>query len=443
MRTLFLDNRMEMISANFQSNQTNTIEQRREQIKQWMQLCRESTLALFEKMDYPIFCQQAHPDYSPVGWHLGHIGYTECLWLLERCAKSSVIPVFQERKNVDYRRLFAADGLPKGERANLPTLAETIDYLAAVREQVFDYLQVAPLEEQERLWRFILQHESQHCETIVFLLELQRKESEQTQLLTSSTSQTLIEIRQSPEIYIPAGEFEMGSDSIDALDNERPSHRVYLDSYSIDRCPVTCGEYRQFMLAGGYQNRELWSSAGWEWLQANPITQPLYWQEDFVWENHPVCGVSWYEADAYARFVGKRLPTEAEWEKAASWDAVAEMRRTYPWGEAPPDGERCNHNYIYSGTTPVNARLTGESSYGLVDALGNVWEWTASWFDAYEGFEYYPYRGYSQVYFDGEHRVLKGGSWITRPFALRCSFRNWYHPFVREIFAGFRCARSW
>lgn len=433
---------MEMISAKFQPNQTSSIEQRREQLKDWMRLCRESTLTLFDGMDYQTFCQQVHPDFSPVGWHLGHIAYTECLWLLERCAKSSFTPVFKQRKNIDHRRLFAADGLPKGERANLPTLADTIDYLAAVRKQVFDYLQVVPLNEQERLWRFILQHESQHCETICFLLELQRIKSKPNQLLISSLSFPLIENHQSREIEIPAGEFEMGSDSLDALDNERPRHRVYLDSYLIDKYPVTCGEYRQFMLAGGYQNQELWSPAGWEWLQNNSIIQPLYWKEDAVWDNHPVCGVSWYEADAYARFVEKRLPTEAEWEKAASWDAAAGVRRTYPWGEALPDGELCNHNYIYRGTTPVNAHPTGESSYGLQDVLGNVWEWTASWFDGYEGFEYYPYRGYSQVYFDGEHRVLKGGSWVTRPFGLRCSFRNWYHPFVREIFAGFRCARS-
>jgi formylglycine-generating enzyme required for sulfatase activity len=151
--------------------------------------------------------------------------------------------------------------------------------------------------------------------------------------------------------------------------------------------------------------------------------------------------VSWYEADAFARFAGKRLPAEAEWEKAVCWDAVKGSRRTYPWGEDPPDASRCNHDNLYAQTTPVGAFPAGASACGVCDALGNVWEWTSSWFEGYEGFEFYPYACYSQVYFDRQHRVLKGGSWATRPRGLRGSFRNWYHPWVRQLFAGFRCAR--
>jgi ergothioneine biosynthesis protein EgtB len=242
-------------------------------------------------------------------------------------------------------------------------------------------------------------------------------------------------------IEIPSGYFEQGNESIDALDNERPVHRVNLEAYWIDRYPVTCGQYRKFMEAGGYHNPNWWSAAGWKWLHQQ-VTQPLYWSDHPCWNNHPVCGVSWYEAEAYARFVGKRLPTEAEWEKAASWDVENRVRGTYPWGEAALDSDRCNHDNVFSQTTPVDAYPDGQSTYGLYDTLGNVWEWTASVFHGYEGFVSYPYAGYSKVYFDGQHQILKGGSWATRPWALRCSFRNWYHPGVRQILAGFRCARS-
>ena len=423
--------------------------------------CRFKTLALFEGIDEATFCSQPHPDFSPVGWHLGHIAYTESLWLLERSAsKPCLFP--------EYRKLFAADGLPKSERVLLPNLEEIRYYLDTVREKVLEYFKVADIDQQQRLCRFLIQHESQHCEIISFVLELV-----ETRLIASvqepRVETRLIASLQEPEVIIPphlpsphstaftemipipAGEFEQGSDSSDALDNERPVHRVYLDSYWIDRYPVTCRQYRAFMEAGGYQNPRWWSEVGWQWLQTEQVQQPLYWCNDDayggklrLWDNHPVCGVSWYEAEAYCQFVGKRLPTEAEWEKAASWDANANRRRTYPWGDEEPtaQSENCNCDRLIGKTTPVDTYPAGQSAYGLYDTLGNVWEWTASWFAGYDGFQSYPYIGYSQVYFDQQHRVLKGGSWATRSWVLRSSFRNWYHPGVRQIFAGFRCAAS-
>ncbi|MBR8836961.1 MAG: ergothioneine biosynthesis protein EgtB [Stigonema ocellatum SAG 48.90 = DSM 106950] len=430
--------------------------------------CRAKTLTLFESMDETTFCCQAHPNFSPVGWHLGHIAYTESFWILERCAGLECL--FPQ-----YRKLFAADGLPKTERVKLPNLEEILDYLDTVRKKVLGFLEVA--DQQELLWHFLLQHESQHSEIITFVLELQRLSNINHQLsvqqvvtgdrrqgtgkeillrfgcgLNPPTDRTS---RQSPVaspqpavenpasmIHIPAGKFEMGNNSIHALDNERPMHEVYLEAYWIDRYPVTCGQYRAFLEARGYQNPHWWSQAGWEWLQTQQVKQPLYWSCDPTWDNHPVCGVSWYEAEAYSRFVNKGLPTEAQWEKAASWDATANRRRTYPWGDEEPTLEHGNYDNVRGKTTPVDAYPAQASAYGLYDALGNVWEWTASWFDGYPGFQSYPYVGYSQVYFDNQHRVLKGGSWATRPWVLRSSFRNWYHPGVRQIFAGFRCVRS-
>ena len=408
-----------------------------------MHQCRSGTLVLFEGMDEATLRRQAHPDFSPVGWHLGHIAYIESLWLLERGA--GMPPLWAE-----HRQLFAADGLPKTKRVNLPTLTEVCNYLDTVREKVLTYLETTDLDGQERLWHWLIQHESQHSEIIAFVLQLQ---SWQMKLVeggqdAGQTRDTCSNQHSSEMIQIPSGYFEQGNDSIEALDNERPLHRVTLETYWIDRYPVTCGQYRAFMEAGGYQNYRWWSADGWEWLQLHLVTQPLYWTNDPAWDTHPVYGINWYEAEAYARFVGKRLPTEAEWEKAASWDSAAGRRRIYPWGEEEPAAHLCNYACLGMDgdtplqTTPVDAYPAGLSPYGCYDMLGNVWEWTASVFHGYEGFVTYPYAGYSKVYFDGQHRVLRGGSWATRSWALRSSFRNWYHPGVRQILAGFRCAKS-
>ncbi len=445
---------------------SKSIQSCREAIYRDLQQCRRGTFKLFTDIDYDTFCRQAHPDFSPVGWHLGHIAYTEDLWLLQRCA--GLKPVFPE-----YHQLFAADILPKKQRVFLPTLPEVELYLDAVRKKVLDYLEVAPIAEQERLWRFIIQHESQHCETVAFVLQMQKKKEgrHDRDLDTDTRINSLqhrgikqqkfpmpnaqcpmpnaqcpmpnyqLPITDSPAIEIPGGEFYMGSDAAEALDNERSRHLCYLEAYSIDRYPVTCGQYRNFMESNGYQNSDWWSADGWKWLQSAKVDRPLYWSENPAFNNHPVCGVSWYEAEAYCNFIGKRLPSEAEWEKAASWDATNQTYRIYPWGEEQPNGSLCNHGNNIANTSPVDAFPKGASAVGCWDMLGNVWEWTASTFDAYPGFESYPYRGYSQVYFDGEHRVLKGGSWATFPQALRSSFRNWYYPGVRQIIAGFRCAK--
>ncbi len=392
--------------------------------------CRLKTLQLFEDMEQSTFCSQAHPEFSPVGWHLGHIAFTESLWLLEHSGGlASSFP--------QYRKLFAADGLPKSQRVQLPNLQQTLDYLEKVRKQVLQRLEVVDIAKEERLWRFLIQHESQHCEIISFVLELMKWEKGKIENISYTSSHNNI----TEMVLIPAGEFEQGSNDIYALDNERPGHKVYLESYYIDRYPVTCGQYRLFMEAGGYQDSQWWSEAGWKWRETEQVIKPLYWSGEGNWDNHPVCGVSWYEAEAYSRFVGKRLPTEAEWEKAASWDAKAACRRIYPWGDKSPSSKNCNCDRLIGHTTPVDKYPEGQSAYGLYDTLGNVWEWTGSWFDGYDGFQSYPYIGYSQVYFDNKHRVLKGGSWATRHWGLRNSFRNWYYPGVYQIFAGFRCAK--
>ena len=385
-----------------------------------LQQVRQSTLDLLAEIDEPLFYTQAHPDFSPIGWHFGHIAFTEAYWILEHLGH--LPPSFLE-----YHRLFAADGLPKKERENLPSISTIQDYLGVIRSRVLKYLESVPRLEQERLWRWLVQHESQHCETIAFLWQLHQQRSNINSLVNFNRSTSPLTTDSSAfneMVKVEAGEFTIGSNAIVALDNERPAHKIYLNTYWIDRFPVTCKQYRQFMAAGGYQKRQYWSNKGWQWLQQHPVSQPLYWVDSSDWDDHPVYGVSYYEAEAYARFAHKRLPTEVEWEKSASRASL-----------------KCNHNRLVGHTTPVNA-YPDASEYGCRDMLGNVWEWTSSWFDSYSGFAYYPYSGYSEVYFDGKHKVLKGGSWATGNSGLRTSFRNWYHPHVRQIITGFRCARN-
>jgi gamma-glutamyl hercynylcysteine S-oxide synthase len=357
----------------------HVLAQTKAEIKQDYLDCRTHTIKLLTGIDYDTICQQAHPEFSPVGWHLGHIGYTEAYWILGKCAG---LPPIQPH----YDHLFAADGLPKSQRVALPELSEIFDYLALIRDRVLLYLDQAPLPQQERLWRWLLQHESQHGETIAIVLQLLRGHKLEISDCPSNNCHEMIEI--------PSGYFQQGSNAIVALDNENSCHQVYLDAFRIDQYPVTQGQFQKFIDADGYSYKEFWSEAGWQWLQSesNTLKQPLYWQN--LSNYQPVCGVSWYEADAYARFAGLRLPTESEWEKA---------------------------------------------TYYNPSMLGKVWQWTSTLFYPYPDFNHFPYPGYSSSYFDDRHYVLKGGSWASSAYTLRPSFRNWYHPHIRQIFSGFRC----
>jgi gamma-glutamyl hercynylcysteine S-oxide synthase len=390
---------------------------------------RQATLDFVVTLTPEQLSQQIHPDFSPIGWHLGHIGFTEELWLLVHLAREPTAHLTYQTER--YRRLFAADGLPKSERGQLPGLSEMLIHLEQIRQRVWRYLDIAPIVEQEWLWRWLLQHEAQHGETMAILRQLQQQPLPWLGVQPPNPPHPPnlppldISRLETDRVVIPAGPFWQGSDDSTALDNESPRHRVELCAYAIDRYPVTRGQFRRFIEAGGYRQRDYWSAAGWRWLQDHPVAQPLYWHQP-LGEDHPVCGVSWYEAEAYANFVGKRLPSEAEWEKAAQGAKLLAANHGGQWGQ----------------TTPVQQSAGGQSDYGCCDLLGNVWEWTGSWFTGYPGFAYAPYPGYSQVYFDHQHRVLKGGSWATRAVALRSSFRNWYMPQTREIFAGFRCAQD-
>jgi len=206
---------------------------------------------------------------------------------------------------------------------------------------------------------------------------------------------------------------------------------------------------------GGYARRELWSDAGWGWLQEAGEVAPKYWsREDGIWRvrcmdrvtdagrSRPVCHVCWFEADAYARWAGKRLPSEIEWEAAASWNPDTGSASKYPWGDEEPGPLHANLDQLAFGIAPVGAFPANLSPVGCYGMIGDVWEWTSSDFTGWPGFTAFPYREYSETFFGPEYKVLRGGSWATRTGAVRNTFRNWDYPIRRQIFSGFRCARD-
>jgi iron(II)-dependent oxidoreductase len=256
-------------------------------------------------------------------------------------------------------------------------------------------------------------------------------------------------------VEVPAGECIVGAppDGF-AYDNERPRHRTDIRRYLIGMTPITNATYLHFAEGGGYERREWWSAEGWAWKEEYDITRPAGWTADrgSEWRlgrlepldpHRPVVHVSWFEADAFARAHGARLPTEFEWEKAATWDQERALSLPYPWGSEPPvPGVHANVDQLGRGTAPAGAYPAGSSPSGCLGMVGDVWEWTSSVFDGYDGFAPYPYREYSQPFFRAGYRVLRGGSWATRPRVATPTFRNWDHPERRQIFSGLRIVRD-
>jgi iron(II)-dependent oxidoreductase len=257
------------------------------------------------------------------------------------------------------------------------------------------------------------------------------------------------------EVHVPGGPFTMGTSAEPwALDNERPAHAVDVPGFWLDTTPVTNAAYAAFIAAGGYDDPRLWTADGWAHRQRAGLTAPLFWARDGGWTrasfgarepvvpDEPVMHVCWYEADAYARWAGRRLPTEAEWEKAARWDPATGRSRRYPWGDQEWTPERANLGQRHLRPARAGSYPDGAAPSGARQLVGDVWEWTSSDFLHYPGFTAWPYKEYSEVFFGPGYKVLRGGAFGVSPVACRGTFRNWDHPIRRQIFAGFRTARS-
>ena len=412
---------------------------------------RQRSSGLTDAVDDHDLVRQHSRLMSPLVWDLAHVGNQEELWLVRDVGGRDPV-----RQDID--ELYDAFKHPRADRPALPLLgpAEARGYVSEVRDKVLDVLDTAPLEGRRLLehafaFGMVAQHEQQHDETMLATHQLRAG----APVLEAAPPPPGRPLR-CREVLVPGGPFTMGTSTEPwALDNERPAHVVDVAAFVIDTAPVTNGDFLRFIDDRGYHDPRWWSAAGWAHLQQSGITAPRFWErEDDRWvrtrfgvreplpADEPVVHVSFHEAEAYAAWAGKRLPTEAEWEKAARLDPATGRSRRYPWGDEDPTPEHANLGQRHLRPAPVGAYPAGASPLGVHQLIGDIWEWTSSDFAGYPGFAVFPYAEYSQVFFGARYKVLRGGSFGTDPVACRGTFRNWDHPIRRQIFAGFRCARD-
>ncbi|MEV4452933.1 ergothioneine biosynthesis protein EgtB [Streptomyces mirabilis] len=413
---------------------------------------RDRTALLTSCVEEPELTAQHSPLMSPLVWDLAHIGNQEELWLLRAVAGRDAM-----RPEID--GLYDAFEHPRAERPSLPLLppAEARQYAAEVRGRALDVLESTafrgtPLTEAGFAFGMIAQHEQQHDETMLITHQLRQGPA----ALTAPDPAPAPPFTGPAEVLVPGGPFTMGTSTEPwALDNERPAHRREVPPYFIDTTPVTNAAYQAFIEDGGYDTERWWSPEGWSHIRSHGIEAPLFWRREggqwlrrhfgvteVVPPDEPVLHVSWYEADAYARWAGRRLPTEAEWEKAARHDPAADRSTRYPWGDADPTSEHANLGQRHLRPAPAGSYPAGASPLGVRQLIGDVWEWTSSDLHPYPGFAAFPYKEYSEVFFGPEYKVLRGGSFAVDQVACRGTFRNWDYPIRRQIFSGFRTARD-
>ncbi|HEY8165163.1 MAG TPA: ergothioneine biosynthesis protein EgtB [Gemmatimonadaceae bacterium] len=416
---------------------------------------RTRTLMLVDGLSDEDLHRQHDPLMSPIIWDLGHIAHFEELWLTRNLDG----PIeFSEMPGT-----YNPFEHPRSTRASLslPSLEDMRRLMEDIRSDVLERLETAdfdsdnPLLRDGYVYNMVLQHEYQHNETILQTLQLKLGEPYhppmRRELPRSVSSAELV----GRYVTIPEGDYAIGTnDTSRAYDNERPLHRVQVHAFNIAAAPVTNGEFAEFIRAGGYSDERVWSAAGRTWLAESGAARPRYWDGDesgwTVREMddvspldplNPVCHVCYHEAEAFARWADARLPTEIEWEIAASATPNGD-KNAFPWGDVPCTPDLANVDQLAFGTAPVGAYSANVSAFGCHGMIGDVWEWTSSNFSGYPGFQSFPYREYSAEFFGHEYKVLRGGSWATRPGAIRNTFRNWDLPIRRQIFSGFRLARD-
>ena len=387
---------------------------------------------------------------SPPVWDLGHIAAYEELWIVQRVGGGTSL-------HPELQAAYDAFETPRQVRTEIPLLDldGCLGYLEEVRERALAVIsradlsdEAAPLTRAGVVADLVAQHEAQHTETVLQALKLFPPGTYRPPLRRPLPTAS---VRDDERVEVTAAEFPMGANGGGfAYDCERPRHARRVGDFVLDRHPVTNRRHLEFLEDGGYRREDLWSPEGWAWRRENEVEAPLYWERDgdrWLVRDYggltpldpaqPVCHVSFHEAEAHARWAGARLPTEAEWERAAGWDG--ESARRMPWGDGPAEG-RANLDQLAFGPSHVGAFPSGAAPCGAEQLAGDVWEWTATRFDGYPGFRAFPYREYAEVFFGGDYRVLRGGSWATQAVACRSTFRNWDHPYRRQIFSGFRLA---
>jgi gamma-glutamyl hercynylcysteine S-oxide synthase len=427
------------------------VEALRSRIADELARSRARTAQLAGAVDDADLVRQHSPIMSPLVWDLAHVGNQEELWLVRDVGGRDPV-----RSDID--DLYDAFRHARADRPRLPLLdpAEARGYVTTVRDKVLDVLDRvrldgAPLVDNGFAFGMIAQHEQQHDETMLATHQLRVGEP-----VLAAPPPPPAAVPVAEEVIVPGGPFTMGTSTEPwALDNERPAHQVQVPAYAIDAAPVTNARYAAFIADGGYDDPRWWTGDGWAHRCDAGLAAPMHWRRDGdgwvytrfgrtdpVAPDEPVVHVCFHEAQAYAAWAGKRLPTEAEWEKAARYDPASGRSRRYPWGDEDPTGAHANLGQRHLSPAPVGAYPAGASPLGVHQLIGDVWEWLDTDFHGYPGFRAFPYREYSEVFFGPTYKMLRGGSFGTDPVACRGTFRNWDLPIRRQIFAGFRCARD-
>jgi iron(II)-dependent oxidoreductase len=403
---------------------------------------------------------------NPLRWEIGHLAWFQEYWLLRHLGGEPPILA-------DGDKLYDSAKVAHETRWDLPLLSreETLFYMREVLSGIVERCNQPEYVARSDAWGYgaeyflhlALFHEQMHDEALTYTrqtlgLPVPRFEVTQVRSLLGSQTDSL---RDHGDARIPGGRFLFGSSPGLAFvfDNEQWAHEIEIAQFSISRTAVTNGEFAEFVKDNGYQRRGLWSAAGWQWRENENAHHPVYWRRDGgrwlrrhfdQWVDlkleQAIIHVNWYEADAFCRWAKRRLPSEAEWEMAASSEptsdgcGIVSRKRKYPWGNEPSTPERANLDYCAlpeGGCIAVDALPASDSAFGCRQMIGNVWEWTATDFGPYPGFHPGPYNEYSEPWF-GNHKVLRGGCWVTRSRMITNTYRNFYTPDRRDVLAGFR-----
>ncbi|MBI2880457.1 MAG: ergothioneine biosynthesis protein EgtB [Candidatus Tectomicrobia bacterium] len=399
---------------------------------------------------------------NPLLWEIGHLSWFEEKWILRDLRGEAPI-----LKQTD--ALYDSMAVPHDTRWDLPlpSREETLRYMQQVLDRVVELVRSKerPSEEEAYFYQMVAFHEYMHAEAFTYARQTLGYPAPRVPFAQAEGKG--VEGGGGPlpgDARVPSGTFLMGGtpDMPFVFDNEKWAHLVRIAPFQIARAPVTNAEFAGFVDDGGYRRRELWSEEGWAWREGEKAGHPVYWRraEGGGWmrrhfnrlvpleDPHPVIHVNWYEAEAYCNWAGRRLPTEAEWELAASGEPApdgngfTDRKRMYPWGDDPPTPERANLDSRAMGCVDVGEKPAGDSAFGCRQMIGNVWEWTSSAFGPFPGFVPDPYKDYSEPWFYSR-KVLRGGAWATRGRMIRNTWRNFFTPDRRDVFAGFRtCAQG-
>lgn len=394
---------------------------------------------------------------NPVLWELGHIAWFHEHWTLRQAAGRAPLIArgdsFWDSSHVPHRTRWQLD---------LPDRAGTARYMADVLAHQEALLGRGIDEAARYFYDLSIRHEDMHVEALTYMRQTSSNAAPEG-LGAQPVASVRADDLPSGDASVPGGMWRLGSTAGEGFvfDNEKWAHETPVAPFRIARTAVTNRQFADFVEAGGYRAREFWSEAGWAWRERRGAERPAYWlpKQDGAWcwrryravepllPQAAVCFVTWFEAEAWCRWAGRRLPTESEWEVAAVGEPAgggqalaSDRRRRWPWGEAVPDATRANLDFAYDGTIDVAALGGGDSAFGCRQMIGNAWEWTSSDFLPFDGFSADPYEDYSRPWF-GTRKVLRGGCWATSARIARPAYRNFFPPDRADVFAGFRtCA---